>query len=117
MLESDNGMNIGMGDGVNKALFLVITIFRSLMLFNSIITILAFLSAIGLNNHTNSAFLCAIGLKNIIINDSISYNYVVENEYSIIKHSGKVALQRVPRFTCVSVQTSLYKILQGTLQS
>ena len=36
MLEPDNGMSIGMGDGVNKALFLVITIFRSLMLFNSI---------------------------------------------------------------------------------
>ena len=28
--------------------------------------------------------------------DPISYNYDVENEYSIIKHSGKVALQRVP---------------------
>ena len=58
-----------------------------------------------------------IGLKNIMINDSISYNYVVENEYSIIKHSGKVAFQRVPRSTCVSVQSSPYKILQGTLQS
>ena len=49
--------------------------------------------------------------------DSISYNYVVENEYSIIKQSGKVALQSVPRSTCVSVQFSPYKIHQGTLQS
>ena len=49
--------------------------------------------------------------------DSILYNYVVENENNIIKHSGKVALQRVPRSTCFSVQSSPYKILQGTLQS
>ena len=28
-----------------------------------------------------------------------------------------MALQRVPRSTCVSVQSSPYKILQGTLQS
>ena len=38
--------------------------------------------------------------------DPISYNYVVENGYSIIKHSGKVALLRVPRSTCVSLQSS-----------
>ena len=38
--------------------------------------------------------------------DPISYNYVVENEYSIIKHSGKVALLRVLRSTCVSLQSS-----------
>ena len=38
--------------------------------------------------------------------DPISYNYVVENEYSIIKHSGKVALLRVPRSTCVSLPSS-----------
>ena len=49
--------------------------------------------------------------------DSISYNYVVENRYSILKHGGKVALQRVPISTCVSVQSSPYKMLQGTLQS
>ena len=39
-------------------------------------------------------------------NDFISYNYVVENEYSIINHSGKMALLRVPRSTCVSLQSS-----------
>ena len=38
--------------------------------------------------------------------DPISYNYVVENENSIIKYSGKVALLRVPRSTCVSLQSS-----------
>ena len=37
--------------------------------------------------------------------DPISYNYVVESEYSIIKHSGKVALLRVLRSTCVSLQS------------
>ena len=49
--------------------------------------------------------------------DPISYNYVVENEYSIIKHSGKVALQRVARSKCVSVQSCQYKTLKSTLQS
>ena len=44
--------------------------------------------------------------------DPVLYNYVVENEYSVIKHSGKVALQRVPRSKCVSVQFSQYKTLK-----
>ena len=38
--------------------------------------------------------------------DPILYNYAVENEYSIIKHSVKVALLRVHRSTCVYLQSS-----------
>ena len=35
--------------------------------------------------------------------DPISYNFVVENEYSIMKHSAKVALHRVSKSKCVFV--------------
>ena len=58
-------------------------------------------------NDYNLGKMCLIS-ENSSETDSVTYNYADENEYSIIKHSGKVALQRVPRSTCVSVQSSPY---------